>query len=51
MPVVAIADAQGSAVARFAWKPTRPGGQIVERVLPFMLVALAGFAALIGLVM
>ncbi len=51
MPVIAMADAQGSAVARFAWKPTRLGGQIVGRVLPFMLVALAGFAALIGLVM
>ena len=51
MPVIAITDPQGSAVARFAWKPTRLGGQIVGRVLPFMLVALAGFAALIGLVL
>jgi len=49
--VIAIADAQGNAVVRFAWKPTMPGGQIVGRVLPFMIVALAGFAALIGLVM
>ncbi|MGO9698413.1 MAG: putative bifunctional diguanylate cyclase/phosphodiesterase [Xanthobacteraceae bacterium] len=50
-PVIALTDAQGNAVVSFAWEPTRPGGQIVGRVLPFMVVALAGFAALIGLVM
>jgi diguanylate cyclase len=46
-----LADTQGNAVARFAWKPTRPGAAIVASVLPFMAVALAGFALLVGLVM
>jgi diguanylate cyclase (GGDEF)-like protein len=46
-----LADTQGNAVARFAWKPTRPGAAIVASVLPFMAVALAGFALLAGLVM
>ena len=50
MPVIAITDAQGQAVVRFAWKPTEPGGQIVGRVLPFMIAALAGLVALLCLV-
>ncbi len=45
--IVAITDPGGSPVARFAWRPAMPGGQIVSRVLPFMVVALAGFAALL----
>jgi len=45
----ALADAQGAAVARFAWKPTRPGSAIVANVAPFIAVALAGFALLVGL--
>ena len=49
-PIVAITDPRGSPVARFAWKPATPGGQIVSRVLPFMVVALAGFAGLLCLV-
>jgi diguanylate cyclase len=48
--VVAIADAAGNAIMRLAWEPARPGGQIVVHVLPFIAVALAGFALLIGLV-
>jgi diguanylate cyclase (GGDEF)-like protein len=50
-PVTVIADAQGGAIARFTFKPTTPGGQIVGSVLPFIAVAIAGFALLIGLVM
>jgi diguanylate cyclase (GGDEF)-like protein len=46
-----FADAQGNAVARFAWQPTRPGGTIVGSVLPFIGVALGGFALLVGLVL
>jgi diguanylate cyclase (GGDEF)-like protein len=46
---IAFADAQGDVVARFAWKPTRPGGAIVASVVPFIAVALAGFALLVGL--
>ncbi len=45
-----ISDLQGETIARFAWKPTRPGGQIVASVVPFIVVALAGFALLVGLV-
>ena len=45
-----IADAQGGAIARLAWKPTRPGGQIAGSALPFIAIAIAGFALLGGLV-
>jgi diguanylate cyclase len=45
-----LADGQGDVIARFAWKPTRPGAAIVASVLPFIAVALAGFALLVGLV-
>ncbi len=48
---IELADAQGNAIARFAWKPTRPGGKIVGSVLPFIAVALGGFALLVGLVL
>ncbi len=46
-----IADPHGNAIARLAWKPTRPGGQVAGSVLPFIAVAIAGFALLAGLVM
>jgi len=46
-----IADAKGGAIARLAWKPTRPGGQIAGSALPFIAIAIAGFALLVGLVM
>jgi diguanylate cyclase len=49
--VTELQDAHGNAVVRFAWKPTRPGGQIVGSVLPFIVVALGGFALLIGLML
>ena len=48
---IEFADAQGNAVARFAWQPTRPGGTVVASVLPFIAVALGGFALLVGLVL
>ncbi len=48
---IEFADTQGNAVARFAWQPTRPGGTIVGSVLPFIAVALGGFALLVGLVL
>jgi diguanylate cyclase (GGDEF)-like protein len=47
--VTDVADAQGDVIARFAWKPTRPGGAIVASVAPFIAVALAGFVLLVGL--
>jgi diguanylate cyclase (GGDEF)-like protein len=45
-----IADAQGDPIVRFAWKPTKAGGTIMWSVLPFIAVAIAGFALLAGLV-
>ena len=48
---IELADAQGDIITRLAWKPTRPGAAIVASVLPFIAVALAGFALLVGLVM
>ena len=49
--IASLADAHGGAIARLAWKPTRPGGQVVTSVLPFLAVALAGFALLVWFVM
>jgi diguanylate cyclase len=48
--VTELTDPQGGTIARFAWKPTRPGASIVESVVPFIAVAFAGFALLVGLV-
>jgi diguanylate cyclase (GGDEF)-like protein len=48
---IEFADAEGAPIARFAWQPTRPGGKIVGSVLPFIAVALGGFALLVGLVL
>ncbi|MGB6542788.1 MAG: bifunctional diguanylate cyclase/phosphodiesterase [Xanthobacteraceae bacterium] len=45
-----IADAQGDPIVRFAWKPTKAGGTIVWSILPFIAVAIAGFALLVGLI-
>ncbi len=47
--VATIAAAEGGAVARFAWQPLRPGSQIAGYLLPFVAVAIAGLAVLIGL--
>ena len=49
--VTALTDAQGVAIARFAWQPMRPGGQIAGILLPFVAIAIAGFALLAGLVL
>ena len=48
---VELTDARGMAIARFAWKATTPGHQVVISVAPFIAVALAGFALLVALVM
>jgi diguanylate cyclase (GGDEF)-like protein len=48
--ILSLNDNQGQAVARFAWTPLRPGAEIVGSVVPFIAVALAGFAILAGLV-
>jgi diguanylate cyclase len=41
----------GSAIARFAWTPRQPGAEVVQNVVPFIAVALAGFAVLAALVL
>ena len=40
----------GQSIGRFAWTPKRPGAEIVYSVVPFIAVALAGFALLAALV-
>jgi diguanylate cyclase len=49
--LIELADAQGAPIARFTWKPTTPGRQVVISVAPFIAVALGGFALLVALVM
>jgi diguanylate cyclase len=49
-PVAAIADEQGNPLARFVWQPTKPGSQIAGSLVPFIAVAIAGFALLAGLI-
>ena len=44
-------DEQGRSIAKFAWTPKQPGAQIVQSVIPFIIIALAGFALLAGLVL
>jgi diguanylate cyclase (GGDEF)-like protein len=41
----------GSEIARFAWTPKQPGAEIVHSVIPFIAVALAGFALLAAFVL
>ena len=38
-------------IARFAWPPQKPGAEILAVVIPFIGIALAGFALLAGLVL
>jgi diguanylate cyclase (GGDEF)-like protein len=46
--VFVAASHGGEPVARFAWTPNRPGAKIVSSVLPYIIIALTGFIALIG---
>jgi diguanylate cyclase (GGDEF)-like protein len=41
----------GNKIARFAWTPTQPGAEIVHSVVPFIAVAIAGFALLAAFVL
>jgi len=41
----------GRLIARFAWTPKQPGAEIVSSVIPFIAVALAGFALLAAFVL
>jgi diguanylate cyclase (GGDEF)-like protein len=45
-----LTDDRGTSLARFVWRPKRPGAEIVHSVIPFIAVALAGFALLAALV-
>jgi diguanylate cyclase (GGDEF)-like protein len=47
----AFADDLGNIINRFVWTPKRPGAEIVQSVIPFIAVALAGFAVLAGFVL
>jgi diguanylate cyclase len=49
--VFKLTDPQGQQVATFAWTPKRPGAEIVGSVIPFIAVAVAGFALLAALVL
>ncbi|MBS0246100.1 MAG: EAL domain-containing protein [Proteobacteria bacterium] len=41
-----VAAPDGSRIARLVWTPKQPGAEIVHSVVPFIAVALAGFALL-----
>ena len=46
-----LTDQQGRSIAQFAWTPKQPGAEIVHSVAPFIAIALAAFALLVGLVL
>ena len=46
-----LTDDHGRTLARFAWTPNQPGSQIVRSVIPFVAVAVAGFAVLVAFVL
>jgi diguanylate cyclase len=46
-----LTDKDGQAIAQFVWTPKRPGAEIVNSVVPFLTIALGGFALLAGLVL
>jgi diguanylate cyclase (GGDEF)-like protein len=47
----AFTDGQHQPIARFVWSSEKPGAAILDSVIPFIGIALAGFALLAGLVM
>jgi diguanylate cyclase (GGDEF)-like protein len=49
--VYGLTAVNGELVARLAWKPKQPGADIVHSVVPFIAVALAGFALLAAFVL
>ncbi len=49
--VYALRGPNGANIARFAFTPRRPGAEIVQSVVPFIAVALAGFALLAAFVL
>ena len=49
--VYELTGPNGTQIARFAWTPKQPGAEIVNSVVPFVTVALAGFALLAAFVL
>jgi diguanylate cyclase (GGDEF)-like protein len=49
--VYEIVDGTKKPIARFGWTPQRPGATILDTVIPFIGVALAGFTILAGFVL
>ena len=49
--VYTLANPSGQPIAHFAWTPKQPGAEIVSSVVPFVTVALAGFALLAAFVL
>jgi len=49
--VYQFVDARNRPIARFEWRPQKPGAEILDSVIPFIAIALAGFAMLSGLVL
>ena len=47
----AFTDGRNQPIARIAWLPQKPGAEILNSVIPFIGIALAGFALLAGLVL
>jgi diguanylate cyclase (GGDEF)-like protein len=46
-----LIGSDGNVIARFAWTPKQPGAEIVHNVVPFIAVALIGFALLAAFVL
>jgi diguanylate cyclase (GGDEF)-like protein len=49
--VYAVQGSNGGPAVRFAWSPKQPGADIVNSVIPFIAVAVAGFALLAAFVL
>jgi len=49
--VYELVDQSNNPIARYAWTPKQPGAEIVHSVVPFIAVALAGFALLAAFVL
>jgi diguanylate cyclase (GGDEF)-like protein len=46
-----VSGPDGNAIVRFAWTPKQPGAEIVHNVVPFIAVAITGFALLAAFVL
>ena len=46
-----LTNYRGEPIARYAWTPKQPGAEIVNSVIPYIAVALTGFALLAGFVL